>query len=77
MKYGIFGKIQVNRERQPQRAAAFLILWYDLHFPVMVYNRISTSVCPIRQETLSGKNDLRFPEITILFFCTDIHLAPP
>ena len=37
----------------------------------------ATSMCPIRQETLSGKNDLRFPEITILFFCTDIHLAPP
>ena len=51
MKYGIFGKIQANRERQPQRAAAFLILWYDLHFPVMVYNRIS----------ILGSNGVRAP----------------
>lgn len=51
MKYGIFGKIQANRERQPQLAAAFLILWYDLHFPVMVYNRIS----------MLGSNGVRAP----------------
>ena len=35
------------------------------------------SVCPVCQEALSDENGLRFSEITILFFCADIHLAPP
>ena len=35
------------------------------------------SVCPVHQEALSGENGPRFPEIMILFFCADIHLAPP
>ena len=35
------------------------------------------SVCPVCQEALSGENGLRFSEITILFLCADIHLAPP
>ena len=37
----------------------------------------AASVCPVRLKALSGENDLRFSEITILFFCTDIHLPPP
>ena len=34
------------------------------------------SVCPVCQEALSGENGPRFPEIMVLFFCADIHLAP-
>ena len=35
------------------------------------------SACPVCQEAFSDENDLRFPEIMILFLCADIHLAPP